>query len=64
MVRGYDTIFENKMLGMILIAVLIMLFVAFLVRGGLHAKRIMESDSAARKKYREEHAAKDEEKSE
>ena len=55
MVRGYDVIFQNKLLGMIFIAVLVFLFVALLVRGGLHAKRIMESDSAARKKYREEH---------
>ena len=55
MVRGYDVIFQNKMLGMIFIAVLVFLFVALLIRGGLHAKRIMESDSAARKKYRDDH---------
>ena len=40
---------------MIFTGVLVFLFVALLVMGGLHVKRIMVSDSAARKKYREEH---------
>ena len=54
MVRGYDVIFQNKMLGMIFIAALVFIFIALLIWGGLHAKRIMDADSAARKKYRDE----------
>ena len=55
MVRGYDVIFQNKMLGMIFIGALVFIFIALMIWGGLHAKRIMDSDSAARKKYRDEH---------
>jgi hypothetical protein len=55
MVRGYDTIFQNKMLGMIFIMAASLMFIAFLVWGGLHAKKMMDMDSAARKQYREEH---------
>lgn len=55
MVRGYDTIFQNKLLGMIFIAAASFMFIGCLVWGGLHAKRMMDADSASRKKYREEH---------
>ena len=55
MVRGYDTIFQNKLLGMIFIGALGFAFIGFLIWGGLHAKKLMDADSAARKKYREEH---------
>ena len=55
MVRGYDAIFQNKLLGSIFIGSLGFMFIAFLIWGGLHAKKMMDADSAARKKYREEH---------
>jgi hypothetical protein len=54
MIRGYDTIFQNKLLGAIFIGSLVFMFVAFLIWGGLHAKKMMNADSAARKKFRED----------
>lgn len=55
MVRGYDAIFQNKLLGTIFIGSLGFMFIACLIWGGLHAKKMMNADSAARKKFREEH---------
>jgi hypothetical protein len=55
MLRGYDVIFQNKLLGMIFIAALVFIFIALMIWGGLHSKRIMDADSAVRKKYREDH---------
>jgi hypothetical protein len=59
MLRGYDVIFQNKMLGYIFMGSLIFMFIALLVLGGLHAKKLMIRDSAARRKYREEMAEKE-----
>ncbi len=55
MIRGYDVIFQNKILGMLFTATITLIFVALLVAGALHAKRLMEKDSDARRRYREEH---------
>ena len=55
MTRGYDVIFQNKMLGYLLSGALSLLFIAMVIWGSLHVKRIMAADSAARKKYKEEH---------
>lgn len=55
MVRGYTTIFQNPILGWIFIGAVAFMFVSFLIRGGLHAKKMMDLDSQSRKKYREEH---------
>ena len=57
MLRGYDVIFQNKMLGMIFIGALGFMFIALLIWGGIYAGKLMEKDSAARKKYRDEHPA-------
>jgi hypothetical protein len=59
MTRGYDVIFQNKMLGTVFIGAAGFMFVAMLIWGGLHAKRLMDADSAARKKYRDEHKSSD-----
>lgn len=59
MLRGYDVIFQNKYLGYIFIGALTFMFIALLIWGGLHAKKIMENDSAARRKYREDLLEKD-----
>lgn len=56
MLRGYDVIFQNKTLGYIFMGSLIFMFVALLVLGGLHAKKLMIRDSEARRKYREDMA--------
>lgn len=57
MVRGYDVIFQNKLLGFLFTGALTCIFIALLVWGALHAKKLMDQDSAARRKYREEHAS-------
>ncbi len=54
MVRGYDVIFQNKLLGFLFTGALTFIFIALLIWGALHAKKMMEQDSAARKKFREE----------
>ena len=55
MMRGYDVIFQNKLLGMISIGALVCMFIVLLIWGGIYAGKLMASDSAARKRYREEH---------
>ena len=55
MLRGYDVIFKEKLLGYLFTGALAFMFIAMVVWGSLYAKKLMEKDSAARKKYREEH---------
>lgn len=55
MLRGYDVIFQNKFLGYIFTGALTFMFIAMVIWGSLYAKKLMEKDSAARKKFRDEH---------
>ncbi len=54
MVRGYDTIFENKFLGMLFTGALGFIFIAALIGGAIYAGKIAQKDSEARRKFREE----------
>lgn len=61
MVRGYDAIFANKFLGGLFIAALTIFFIGGIVYGSLRAKRAMEEDSQARRKFLMDELAKPDE---